>query len=251
MQQKYVIGGVAVLILIGLVVWFSKQGVDKIHHKDDIGAVTAPTEDPVDVTLDFYQAWLETQTNSEATPSAADLLASDVISEGVRSYVTGQTDSDVEPVLCQSATPERIRAQVVSANDTAAQMQIFARGDGLTPGQYALVDLAAVNGQWQIDQIGCFSGESAPEREFTFEQSGQLLKSVPPPLNADNWHLVFMQDGQPGGVVPLFFTAESMCVSAEGVEAVCAPENFTEASRASIQGNMSEAGVDVRNLELQ
>lgn len=236
--MKRIIVLIGLLVLIGLVLWFMRG---ERPGSDTPATDSLPEESAEDVTLDFYQAWLVASQSATATPSSAELLAQPLLSEAVRSSIVA-AEAGTLPVLCQAVVPERIRMAAVSTSDTAAELQVFARGDGLTAGEYALVTLDVVEGAWQISSIGCFSGESAPEREFTFEQSGQLLKSVPAPLDSTRWHIVFTENG--GGFVPLAFDENSVCQAGDS-EAVCNPDNFTEATRVTIQGNMTEAGVDV------
>jgi len=245
-NSKFLIGALVVIIVIGLGWWFTQNngGLGEMG-----GEEVVPEESAEDVVLDFYVAWLDAAASSTATPGAAELLASSVLSDAVRAYVGSDRESAVEPLLCQTVLPERIRASAVQVAPLAAQYQIFARGEGLVPGEYALVDVIAVDGAWQIANVGCFSGESAPDREFTFEQSGQLLKSVPAPLNADMWHLVFMENNEPR-IVPMTFTPTTMCLGVDEVEAVCVPDTFTEAARAVVTGNMTEAGVTVVRVQL-
>ena len=111
--------------------------------------------------------------------------------------------------------------------------------------------MKATNNLWQITDISCATGELPPEREYSFEQNGFLLKNVPPPLNDDYWHLVFEQQGQPGHTVPLFFDENSQCVGADGITAVCNPDEFIEPSAAIVKGEMQEAGLTVQVVELQ
>jgi len=180
----------------------------------------------------------------------ADLLGSAIVSEGLRTYITAaEANGVISPVLCQTTgVVERIRVASVLDTERVAQLQIFARGEGLTAGEYALVELAVTDGAWVIETIGCYSGESAPEQEFPFTQRGQLLKSVPPPLDSNVWHLVFVENELPQ-VVPLGFATDSVCVAADGAEATCDQSQFVEAATVTAKGSMSESGPTVERLE--
>jgi len=78
---------------------------------------------------------------------------------------------------------------------------------------------------------------------------GNLLKSVPPPYDPNYWHLVYAQNGTLGYVVPLFFSAMSMCTDIRGNESVCDPSQFIEVQKVMLRGDMTELGVEVKQLE--
>ena len=92
--------------------------------------------------------------------------------------------------------------------------------------------------------------EEAPQREFSFERTGNLLKSDVAPLDPDLWYIVFEENGEKGHVAPLYFDDTSMCKAADGSEVVCNPDQFTNAADAVVKGEMSEAGVQVKLVEL-
>jgi hypothetical protein len=114
----------------------------------------------------------------------------------------------------------------------------------------AVVTLGGDTGEWLITDIRCAQGESGPEREFSFDREGHLLKSVPPPLNPDYWHLVFEENGINGHTAPLFFDESSTCVALDGTEATCNTDNFVDATKALVQGEMTESGVEVKRVTL-
>ena len=114
----------------------------------------------------------------------------------------------------------------------------------------AVVDLIKSDDSWMISGIQCTDGDVAPVKEFSFEQTGFLIKaSVPKPYNNKNWHLVFTQDGKAGNVVPLIFDAKSQCTSIDGTKAVCKPEQFAETNKVVVRGGMTERGATVAQLE--
>ena len=113
------------------------------------------------------------------------------------------------------------------------------------------MNLISRDGLWEIADINCTSGEEAPDQgEFTFDREGFLLKqSVPPPLDPQFWYLVFEQEGTPGHTAPLLLGDESTCVN-DDREGSCSDDMLGEALRAHVQGNLTEAGVDVARIEI-
>ncbi|MAZ29842.1 hypothetical protein CL655_01000 [bacterium] len=228
-----------------LVIVFGRGG-EVLQPTQPAGEQTPPAVDPIDVVLDFYNPWLDARLSTTTNPYDAGLAESSVLGTAAQLYLADNRESEVEPVLCQTVLPERVGAKPLFQQDFSAQVQVLSRGLPEKSPNYAVVSLTAVDGEWQISEIMCQSGESAPEREFSFEQTGQLLKSVPAPYNSEYWHLVFLTPGQPAGVVPLFFSAESTCVSADEIETTCNPEQFAETTKVTVQGQMTEAGAEVR-----
>jgi hypothetical protein len=115
-----------------------------------------------------------------------------------------------------------------------------------------LVTLEAVNGEWVISDITCSRGELAPDLEFTFDREGNLLKqSLQPPLDNEQWHLIYTKDDVAGNAIPLLFAATSVCIQPNGSEQVCEPDQLTEATAVQVQGAMQEAGVLVERMQLQ
>ncbi|NCT02026.1 hypothetical protein GW766_02120, partial [Candidatus Parcubacteria bacterium] len=131
------------------------------------------------------------------------------------------------------------------------QVMVLTRGGEEKSPYQDIVTVAVVDGKWRITEISCAQGEIAPERAYDFEHEGFLLKSVPPPLDPQYWHLVYEENGQLGHTVPLFFSAESICIDGAGNESICVPTQFTDASPAFLQAAMTEAGAAVRRLQLK
>src|SRR5690606_13259273 len=98
-----------------------------------------------------------------------------------------------DPVLCMTELPEGLRTTRVYEQGEAAQFMITSTTKGQL-GQ-AIVSMVAKNGLWQITDISCGNGETGPQGEFSFDRSGFLLKQVPAPLNSENWHLVYEEEG--------------------------------------------------------
>lgn len=237
------------LIILGALLFGYNNSTDVVETN-----VTRPAEDPIDAVLDFYNVWHENLLSTSSTMSTEELVAHPRLSDDVRSYITEAMeapDSTADPVLCLETVPPRVGAKIVFVTDSAAQLQVLGRGMPERTSVSAIVDLGVADDQWQITNIRCSTGESAPEREFTFDREGFLLKSVPPPLNSDYWHLVFEEAGVQGHTAPLFFDADSVCIAADGAESVCDENTFTDATPALVQGEMTEAGVAVKRVVLQ
>ena len=61
--------------------------------------------------------------------------------------------------------------------------------------------------------------------------------------------MVYEEDGIDGHFAPLSFSADSICISDMGDEALCAPDAFRNAVQVTVKGEMSEIGVDVKRIE--
>ena len=239
-----------ILILIAiaaLAVWWlgGKDVVDQDADQEQV----APTTDPVDTVNGYYSDWLNAQKSTTTDPYTAGLATDGRLSEAVQQHIVDQQAAEQDPVLCQMAVPERTGARDISRTDFQAEVQVLSRGLPEQSSVYAHVTLTAVAGDWQISNIACVDAAAEPEiGEYSFDKEGYLLKSVPEPLNSDYWHLVFTENNVPGHTAPLFFDTESVCVAADGGESVCDESQFTEPSRAQVQGSLTEAGVDVARI---
>jgi len=224
-----------VLIIVGFFVW---KGVGK--QQVTIG-------EPVDIVQNFYEEWLIAAQSTTTTPYEEGLADSPLLSKSLRKYITKE-QHDVDPVLCHGVVPERLATRIVYQTESAVEAVVTARQSTST--EQSIVELTALNGGWYISDIRCSLGEFAPEREFTFDQEGFLLKSVPKPLDPKFWYVIFEEHGQEGHYAPLLLTAKSMC-RIDGVESVCNPETFTETAEVLVRGSMTETGVDVKYIEFK
>lgn len=241
--MKKFIGVVVVLVaIIGLVWFFAKgpsgQQVSKLDVIDTVG--------------DFYGKWLKAvQTPTTADPSLATLVKWPILSQSLRDRLVKtlkQSGVSPDPVLCQTVIPEKISIRTVYENSDKAQALVMSKDKKVT--EQALIALIRYNNGWYMSDIQCSAGEFAPKREFSFEKQGYLLKgSIPKPYNPKNWHLVYEENGQTGNVIPLFFDSKSQCTSLDGSTAVCKPNEFKEATKVSVHGQMSERGVTVNKME--
>jgi len=233
---------VAVIAIIAVGIWIftkgpSGQQVSKL--------------DTIDTIKDFYDQWLiAAKEPATADPDHMTLAKSEILSKTLREQLVGALKSlaTPDPVLCQKVVPENITVRKVYENADKAQVLVMSRDMKVT--EQAVVTLNKLNEGWYIDDIECSLGEFAPEREFSFEREGFLLKgSIPPPYDSKNWHLVFEENGEAGHAAPLFFNSESQCTGLDGSKSVCKPDQFTEAIKVSVHGQMSERGVSVKRLE--
>ena len=253
MKKRIILIGISVLLITLVIVFFNNRATDQQAIVVDDVALVVDVEDPIDPTSDFFKSWLDALKSTTTNPVASNLTSSEFLSESVQKYIIealSDTTRTVDPVICQTVIPERIGIKVSYVLETKAQLLVKARGSEKKSSELTVVDLVVVGNKWQITSISCSSGETAPAREFSFENEGFLLKSVPPPLNPDYWHLVFEENGQDGHTAPLFFSSVSMCTTIEGAVAVCDETQFKDATKALVQGGLTEAGVDVKNVIL-
>ncbi|HMO78549.1 MAG TPA: hypothetical protein PKA42_03675 [Candidatus Paceibacterota bacterium] len=245
----------ALLVLALLVIFWLSRSKDGPETDNNNSAQTIPIEDPLDVTNEFYTAWIAAELSTTTNPYEAGLINSALLSTETRTYIenasTTPLASGLHPVLCQMDIPERIGGKTIYHQERAAQILILARGGEVKSPYQAQVDLVAKDGKWQISKITCSQGETGPEREFSFEKEGYLLKSVPPPLDPNYWHLVYEENGVPGHTVPLTFNATSQCLATDGTATVCNPASFIEPTLVLIQADMLETGAVVKNLHFR
>ncbi len=209
-------------------------------------------DEAIDVTLDFYNSWLAIRKDTAKDKVQGLNEIGNNVNEALKNELSGkvatlQNDS-VDPILCINYVPEKVGAKIVYEATTTAEIMIIPRGVETPLASPAIVSLSKEGEFWKIIAINCSSGEVAPEREYSFMMSGRLLKNVPPPLNPEFWHLVYEQDGVGGYTAPLLFASTSLC-SFNNEEAIpCDTARLYETASVRIEGNMTEAGVDVVRL---
>ncbi len=251
-QKKIIIGGLVVfgiLVIIALVLFKGRSGTQT--NTGDKNQVVS-MDDPIDIALDFYNPWLDAVKSTSADPYTLELHKNEVLSENLRTQLAstqGHPVTDIDPVLCQTTVPERVTARVVSKNGDEIRILIVSKDKTLTA-QSTFI-LKKLNDGYFINSIECALGEFELPREFTFDKEGFLLKSVPPPLDSKYWHIVFEDNGELGHAVPLFFDADSTCTASDGNSAPCVPDQFTEASKIHVFGQMTELGVEVKKIEFE
>lgn len=239
-NRKTRIGSIIVLLILlaigaGVAAFFLlKQEVSK--------------DEPVDVVFDFYRPWLEAVQSTSTDPYQAGLDKWPFLGRELRGQIRAArgVEGGLDPVLCQTVTPEDFALRVVFEGDAKSEMVVTARKSSST--QQAIVSVLAHDGGWYIDDIRCSPGEIPPEREFSFDAQGTLAKSASASSTAP-WHLTFAENGETGKDVPLFFGPESVCAAADGTAVACVPDSFTEKAKVRVRGEMTELGVTVVRME--
>jgi hypothetical protein len=202
----------------------------------------------VDIVHDLYGPWLKAAQSTTTNPYQEGLGKSPFLSKELRERLE-VPQGGLDPVLCQTVIPAKISMRTVYEGADKTEILVTAKKPA-TSTEQAIFTLLPLDGGWYINSIRCSPGEFAPDSEFSFDREGQLMKKVSPPLDPQYWHLVFEEDGQTGHYAPLFFSTGSMCHALDGSTAVCNPDTFIEASKAHVQGQMTEKGVEVKRIEL-
>ena len=246
---KYILIGVIVLLVAVAAWWFTQSKSSSTEDEVELRGVEG---EPVDIALDFYEAWLRASKSTSTNPFPEVVNNSEALSvklsERLLEIINNPTEDQVDPVLCQASLPEKFRVKTIFEKEETVQLMILAK-DKESKGQ-AVVDLKAHDNLWEITDITCLFGETAPPQgEFSFDKEGQLLKSVPPPLNPDYWHLVFEENGQFGHTVPLLLDENSECTKANGEKSVCTEDMLTQTVTVRVQGDMEEAGLKVKKIQ--
>ncbi len=248
-NRKKLLGIVVVVAAIVLVAWLL------INGRDGGNANTyffSPDDDPRSLVVDFYEYWLQAAASTSTNPYDAGLTEVSILTPALKERLAAAEGSAVDPVLCQETIPEGIRTRVVYELDDSAQILVTYREATTTPEVQALQTIITFERSemgWLMNDITCSSGESEEVGEFSFEREGNLLKSVPAPLNSDYWHLVYEENGQTGNAAPLFFDESSVCIAVDGTESTCDTNTFVEAQKVFLQAQMTEAGPKVKRLQ--
>lgn len=254
-NKKIIIGAVLAVILIAIVIGLSLNGSNPstqlkpgVESEESVATQEVSTDDPIDVVLDFYGEWLDALQSTTTDPYQLGIVNEPLLGQDLRAKLAEPLEAGVkDPVLCQDSVPTKLNSKQLYETPEEVQISVFSREQPMA-GQ-AIVTVASLNEGWYIKDISC-SREFDEPREFTFETEGNLLKSVPPPYDSNFWHIVYAQNGTQGYAAPLFFSEESVCTDSNGTESVCDTSKFTEAEKVMVQGNMSESGVDVVQLNV-
>jgi hypothetical protein len=230
------------LIVVGAGIFFVLSGT--LFEKQEVS-----NGDPIDVVYDLYSPWLEAAQSTTTDPYQEELGKYPLMSKELRSRLSVSHEG-LDPVLCQTTVPARISMRRVSGGGGVMQVLVTAKSPA-TSTEQALVTLRSLEGGWYIDDIKCSPGEFVPEKEFSFDMLGELVKKVSPPLDPQYWHLMFDESDASGKFVPLFFSASSTCQSVDESNAVCNPNAFMENSKAHVKGGMTEKGVEVKQIEFR
>jgi len=243
-KQKIIIGIVIVALLIAI-------GMSLKDSSSNGGKQEVSMDDPTTIVLDFYEPWLSAAQSTTTDPYKLDLAKNPILSDELSKKIIKagkNAKNEIDPVLCQTETPTKISVRTIFESEEEVQLLVLPRDEGLT--SQSIITLTALNDGWYINDITCSLGEFAPDREFTFEKEGFFLKdSVPAPLNSKNWHIIFEENGELGHFAPLFFNTESMCSDGGKNQTTCDPSQFSETTKVFVKGSMTEAGVEVKQLE--
>lgn len=241
--RKLIIAGAAVIVLAILSVggFFLYKALTK---------QVVSAEEPTDIVKGFYQSWLDAAHSTTTNPYALGLQKNPILSPELRKRVSSaeKAKDGLDPVLCQSVLPEKINTRTVFKLEDKTQILVTA--SKATTTEQAIVTLLHTPEGWYINEIKCSAGDIGVDREFSFDTDGYLLKSDAKPLDGKHWYLVFEENGEKGHFVPLLLSPESMCTTVTGVTAVCNPDVFVQASKAHVQGQMTETGVTVKTIKV-
>ncbi len=247
-QQKIIGTVVIIAIIIGAILVI--KGVQKDSNSDSLPE--GIKAEPTDIVSDFYQAWLEARKSTSTDPYAQNLQNSESLTPALRERLVDSEaafrENGTDPVLCREPLPEKLRTRTIVKSDTDAQILVLGKIDiSMT---FSKATLAGRDGFWQITDLSCDVSEEAPDQgEFNFDKEGYLLKEhVPSPHDPQQWHLVFKQDDVDGHVVPLLLNEASVCIN-KSQENSCEESMLFEAAYVHLQGNMSEAGANVKRIE--
>lgn len=249
MNKKLLVLVVGVVLAVVLVLALKQSGTSS-----DSAEQAVPTVLAIDVAVSFMDDWLDARQATDTDPVQAGLLTSEYLTRAFQEKLAVTEFSFEEgiqdPVLCQQTTPNNIRSKVIV--DQPEQVQVYVIATKNESAGQAVATLVIEDGEWKINAIKCGFGETGPEMgEYSFEQTGQLLKTVPPPLDANFWYLVYESEGVFGYTAKLLFDDTSMCIAVDGTESVCDPTQFVETSRVMLQGDIGEAGVTVKRIMMQ
>jgi hypothetical protein len=244
----YSVLGVAVIIALLLVLLKNDKASVEVDENRGVEG------EAFDIALDFIQSWQEARISTTTDPYKEGLVNSKSLSvlasQKLAAAEVAFRENNLDPVLCQSDIPNGFKAKPIFENESDVQLIIFPREKGT--GVQTIFTLKSHDNLWEITDITCGNGEQGPDLgEFTFEQEGFLLKqSVKPPLDSQFWHLVFAQAGILGHTVPLFLDTNSMCLTTNSTEEVCSDQLLAEVMKVVVKGDMTEAGLEVKKIEL-
>ncbi len=254
-KRNYIIGAISifVLIVIGVFMWSSNDQSEStditVEHRGLDG-------DPTDIMLDFYHSWLTKRTSTSTTDTVENPLDSMALSyslqEKLASFDFSASEPGLDPVFCQNSIPDKFRSRSMSKQDEMVQILVISSNEQAQEYGQAAVTLEKHNDLWEIARIDCGNLEQAPDTgEFNFNQEGRLLRdSLPDSFSRDSWYIVYSQNDIPGHTVPLLLDDKSMCTTQEGNVISCADFAFYEAVHVYVQGQMTEAGVDVHQVKI-
>jgi len=241
-RKKILIGGlILVLILVFISTHYAKPSKQQVSINE-----------PVDIVSDFYTQWITELNSPDIDPYKSGLSKSPILSPELIEKIENikiNSEDGVDPVLCQNTSDMKISTRRVYEKEDEAQLLVTSKDKSLT-GQ-AVVTLLKYNKGWYINDIKCSPGEFGEEREFTFERDGFILKgAVSESLNPGVWYIFFEENGELGHHAPLLFSSDSVCMNEKGDEMSCDQSALVDYTKVSVQGGMTEWGVEVNNFVL-
>jgi len=245
-NKKLILGGIVGVTIIGLVIVLIPLQVQRNEYRQEVS-----TEDPTDITLDFYEQWVAAVRSTSTSPQDSGLANTPLLSKTLSEKLSkALQEQDTDPVFCQNILPEKISSKTIIEEEDTVQILVLSK-EPKQASQTVFV-LKRLNEGWFIDDILCLQEEPDMNREFTFEHEGGiyrggLYKKVQTEDNKDYWSLLYTQDSKVY-TAQLIFTADSMCTDIAGNESVCDPSQFTE-MKVMIQGQMTENGVTVTQVK--
>jgi hypothetical protein len=246
-QKIFAVGGAVglILVIIGGVSLYKVLNKNSSNGEGGDNNQAVSTDEPLDIVSDFYGSWLEAAKSTSTDPYASGVATLPILSEALRTKLAAARESsEPDPVLCQAGLPEKIKSKVVFQLEDKAQIMVKT-----SDADQSIVSLLHKENGWFIDDIECSHGDVAPEREFSFDNEGFILKGVPPTLDPDYWYIVFTENNEPGHSVPLTFDGGSTCGPAGGTLASCNPDQFLPVAKAHVYGEMGDTGIVVKRLE--
>lgn len=251
-KKKITLGIIALLIIIVLVVVVGKKN-DLIHTNDgDDGR--GVSGDPIDISVDFYSAWRNAKLSTSTNPYEEGIVDSQSLSKKMSDALNAKKqdylEKHIDPVLCATGTPSQLRTRKIFKTDTDASVMLLPEIG--KDSDVSVMTLSSSNGLWKITSITCTHGEKAPDQgEFTFDTEGRLLReSLKEPYDPSRWHIVYAENGIEGHVAPLFFSASSTCILKDGTKTTCSDDLFTEPIKVRVKGEMTEEGVQVKDVTI-
>ncbi len=245
MNKTYIWAAVAIVLIGGAAYFLAQSSLVQVQNTPKV------SEDPLGVTNAFYQQWLTAKQSTTSNPYDMGLLQNDMLSDKVKTYLESKRatyGTEIDPVLCLTNVPGRVGVKSVYEASTTAQVLVVPRGQEVKTAESAVVDLELVDYAWKITNIACSNGETAPEREFTFMESGYLKKGLPAPYDTDTWYIVFSQPTGESSAVALLFGPTSLCTLRASSEAVCDPSTLQDTSRITVAGTLLESGAEIARL---
>ncbi|MCI5108412.1 MAG: hypothetical protein MRY49_01020 [Candidatus Pacebacteria bacterium] len=245
MNRKKLVIAIVVIILIILGIFLVTKNTDPLSGQE------VSTNNPVDIVLNFYEPWLISAKSTDTDPYKEELFKDPILGKDLRKKIKDSEEqfrTEADPVLCQRTRPDNLSTIISYELPEEVQIVVFSRDEGVD-GQ-SIATLTKHNDGWYISDITCSSGEVGVLKEFSFEKDGYLLRSAElASSGSSDTYLIFAENGVFGSLAPLFFDSESVCTNLDGQKSVCDMSSFGEKTKAIVRGELTEAGVSVKQVE--